>query len=90
MSTLKKSLRALQSLTAIGGVVVATAFPAPAQQANPCAPKIKRQSKPAVSNSSASTDAKQTPPKYINPCSFFPITAEERQEFEREWMGIRR
>ena len=42
MTTLKKSLQTLGAIAAVSSMIAATPVPAPAQGANPCAPRASR------------------------------------------------
>lgn len=62
VSSLKKSLQMLGSIAAVSGMVAATAAPARAQAANPCAAKTGR-------NPCAAKAANPCAAKAANPCA---------------------
>jgi hypothetical protein len=69
MIDLKKSLRILGSVAAVGGMIAATPMAAMAQGANPCAPKAQGQSKAKAANPCAAKAANPCAPKAANPCA---------------------
>lgn len=72
MTPLKKSLRTLGSIAALGGLVAAAPLPALAQMANPCAPKsqaAKNAMKGKAANPCAAKPANPCAPKAANPCA---------------------
>jgi len=73
MTALKKSLRTLGSIAAVGGMLAATPLPATAQKANPCAPKAKA-ANPCAGKKAANPCAPgarnaTNPCKPANPCA---------------------
>ena len=88
---LKKSLLLLGIVTAISGATVAQSTSAASTQQTDSNRRTQVQ-KPSVRPQGNvvenADDARAAPP--INPCALHPLTTEERQRFEREWMGIHR
>ena len=71
MSSLKKSLQALGSIAAVGGLLAAAPLPALAQKANPCAPKSKA-ANPCAGKKAANPCAPKSagnPCRPANPCA---------------------
>jgi hypothetical protein len=71
MSSLKKSLQILGSIAAVSGMVAATAAPARAQAANPCAAKTAKNPCAAktAKNPCAAKGANPCAAKTGNPCA---------------------
>jgi hypothetical protein len=73
MTTLKKSLQALGSIAAVGGMLAAASLPAAGQTANPCAPKAKAANpcagKKAAKPCAPAGKKAANPCKPANPCA---------------------
>lgn len=67
MASLRKSLQTLGAIAAVGGMVAASAVPAAAQGANPCAPKSGKMAHPC--GPKAKKAANPCAPKSGNPCA---------------------
>jgi hypothetical protein len=70
MTPLKKSLRTLSSIAALGGLIAAAPLPAAAQSTNPCAPKARKGANPcAPAAKKAANPCAPAATKAANPCA---------------------
>ncbi len=69
MTPLKKSLRTLSSIAALGGLIAVAPLPAAAQTSNPCAPKARKGANPCAPSAKKKNPCAPRATRAANPCA---------------------